>query len=693
MTVRFTKAWNGNSEGQIVSALSTQEEDRLINLGFATRDLYGTGGLPPLSGAIKSVLSDVQKTNANIIGVAGVGNGKIYDENNQEIKLNVNTIKACISKSFPSAGSNISSFISETSSFTGTTYIKRKVSGRPNKVRFYVTHKFIRSGDAYSQSGNQVTVNTTYTKGFVAGDLIYAFPTSGAALEGWYPVASVVDGTSVTYTAEDSQTTSGSMSWSKGVKGLKIAVALTEVTANDTSDNLYTPKVGGVSYNSAATQGSPYGWRTVDFNSAPGQKTNKCTAAKVRATSNVECALDKPSAWLSLPTVTPDDNGNANILMRIYHDATVSGSRGATSGIDMIRMNNSLLRSTLGLDASPYFRPEFQTLKTTADGIGDFTNLPTTLYAGTGFYIAAEYGYDSSVDPVGVMVATDSTGAHNKYMFDYGPSNAVQCNITGTTMTLLADITSTVGGAPSPYPISPGQPLTFSGQASHADNNTVFVTSLASGQNGKSGAVYNLSVNQSTLNNISVTVGVNSIQGWTSWANKAVFQKSTVAKPYTIYNGGMAAHRTHEYLGQVISALKAGVVPTKLFLQGYSINNTGTPTGFDTLIVQQQLMDCIDLAFKVGVKDVYVTTWPLTGSLAGNPTYKAVIDAHNAWIQNLAVTKVITGAPDIEQIRIDMGTNAFYSPDGDPANVGFGDLIHFGRAASDNIAALISNYL
>lgn len=621
-------------------------------------------------------------------------NGDFVDQDGNVISSSrVKTaIQGCISKAYPTAGSNISSFISETSSFTGTTYIKRKASGRPNKVRFYVTHKFIRTGEAYSQSGNQVTVTTTYTKGFAVGDLVYAFPTSGAAVEGWYPIASVVDGTSYTYTAEDSQTTSGVLSWSKGVKGLKIAVALTEVTANDSSNNLYTPMVGGVSYNSAATQASPYGWRTVDFNIAPGQKTNKCAAAKVRATSNVECALDKPSGWVPLPTVTPDDNGNANILLRIHHDATVSGSRGATSGIDMIRMNNSLLRATLGLDSSPYFRNEFQTFKAGADGIADYTNLPTTLYAGTGFYIAAEYGYDSSVDPVSVMVVGDSTTAHNKYMFDYGPSNAVLCNITGTTMTLLADITSTVSGAPSPYPISPGQPLTFSGQTNHADNNTVFVTSLASGQNGKAGAVYNLSVAQSTLNNVSVSVGVNSIQGWTSWANKAVFEKSTVAKPYTIYNGGMAAHRTHEYLGQLISGLKAGVLPTELWLQGWSINNTGTPTIFDTLVAQQQLMECIDLAYKVGINKILVMTWPLTGGLANNPTYKAVMDAHNAWIRNLAATKVISGAPDFERVRLEMGTDAFYSPDGTVANAGFSDYIHFGRVASDNLAAEISKY-
>lgn len=109
MTVRFLKAWNGFAEQDIVSSLSGTEETRLIGLGFATDDIYGNGGIQVFEQSVKNVLTDPQKINSNIKGVAGVGNGKIYDEYGDDItKISSSRLNAVvIGDSFAAYGDGV----------------------------------------------------------------------------------------------------------------------------------------------------------------------------------------------------------------------------------------------------------------------------------------------------------------------------------------------------------------------------------------------------------------------------------------------------------------------------------------------------------------------------------------------------------------------------------------------------------
>lgn len=84
MTIKFIADYPPYKIGNTVS-LTSAEEISLVNQKVAVTDL--TGGVPyvpsvtnTLSSVVAGVLTDAQKTNQNIKGVAGVGNGKMFDE-------------------------------------------------------------------------------------------------------------------------------------------------------------------------------------------------------------------------------------------------------------------------------------------------------------------------------------------------------------------------------------------------------------------------------------------------------------------------------------------------------------------------------------------------------------------------------------------------------------------------------------
>lgn len=630
----------------------------------------------------KSKLSAAQQANENIKGVAGAdNNGGVYDAAGNKVSSGV-TSPIGIYKPFPTAGSNVSQVVNENSANVGTTYGKQKIAGNPKRVRARIAHQILRA-ETYSQSTTAVTVNTVYTGGLAVGDLIYALPTSGNAVSGWYPIASVSAGVSYTYTANDSQTTSGNITWCKGMKGVKVAVALTEVSANATIDNVSSPTVSGTTYNVSADSSNPYGWNNINFNTNPFSNSNFFGTApsdKALGSANVIPAFGAASDWVTLPSVISDDSKGANFLYRVYHDVVTNGTHSALSGGDLIKINNAAYQNAMNVSSLDWWWTNYQTYRQTVDGINSLTTLPATIVAATGFYIIFEFDY--GIPTNSVLFVGDSTTAHGKYEFDYGLSNTVTANFSGSTMTLTANITSSQSGAGStPYPIQGGQPLTFSGQVNNSDGSQVCVTGLISGTAGQAGAVYGLSASQSTASGVTVTVGVNTIQGWASWCVQACNSKSTPLAPIECFNGGMASKRSHEYLGQLSSALSAGLIPKTVWIQGYSINNSGSPTEYIVNEVKGQILDAIAKCRAAGVSKVLVSTWPLTGVIAGNPTYSAIVNTHNEWVRNLASSRISDGCPDFEAIRAGMGTSAFYSPDGSATYALMGDQIHMGKAA------------
>lgn len=620
---------------------------------------------------------------AGATGVAGIDEGGNLFGVDGEVLLSERTNTIGLFKPWPSAGSNVSGTVSEQTSNNGTTFIKQKLSGLPRRVRAVLTHVIIRQPFAYSQSGTALTITDTFTAGLAVGELVYIFPQSGGASAGWYPVASVNAGVSITVTMPVSMTTSGNLAWSKGIKGVRVTVALTETDTNATVANLATPTVGGVGFNVPADSANPFGWRYVDFTTAkfvnPNFTNGQANAAEIVSNLGVCPAFAFASEWVNLPTVNALDGKGANFLARIYHEATVSGTRSALSGGDLLRINNPAIQSAMGVGVLDWWRTNWQASRSGINAISTLTSLPVNTNAGTGFYVAFEFDY--AVPCTSVAVYGDSTTAHSKYEWDYGPANTFTASFSGTTMTLTSDITSSQSGAGSiPYPIQAGQPLTFTGQVNNSDTSSVCVTGLVSGTNGVSGAVYSLSASQTTASGVTVTVGVNTIQNWSSWAVQAVYGKSTPEHPYDLYNGGMAGRQTPEIFGQLAYQLNQGVVPQIVLLTGYSTNNAALPTVNQLELVRGQILDAIYRCRQAGVQRVLVATWPLTTAVLNNSTVKARVDAHNDWIRKLAIDGVSDGCPDFEAVRQSQGDSVFYSPDGNPFYRPLGDGIHMGKA-------------
>lgn len=673
--------WMGN-------ALSDANANTLLTEGSAVTVGYRE---PSLNDALNAS----QQANTNIKGVAGVGNGKVFDEQGNII-ISLISKSIGLSKSWPTAGGNVGTIIAETSAQAGTFYAKRKLPARPKRARPILIHRILRQ-DAYNQSGTNLTISTTYTKGVAVDDRLYIFPNSGTATQGWVKVNAVVPDTSITVTALDSQTASGNVTFSKPLKGIKIACALTEIATYNSTDDLVTPTVGGVQYNSAYSVSNMYGFKTIDF--SPDVNSNAkligdAPAAKLFGISsaNATLAVAMAGQWVSLPDVPSLDGDGANFLYRLYHDPVSSGTRSSLSGVEQTYTNSEAYRSLLGIDTNPYIKRNWQTFRQGVDGVATLTTLPTSSAPGSGVLIAWEFDY--GIETVGVCTLGDSTTAHNKYLFDYGIPNGFSANFAGSTMTLTANITQTLVGVQYPCPLSIGQALTFTGQNNNADGTSPYITGLISGVSGQAGAVYSLSNAQTTANGVSVTSALNWFNFSTSWSHRAVYEKSTPDKPYSVFNGGMGAHRSTEYLAQIEFLIAQGVVPDVVQMQGWSINNNGgNPSTQELAEERARILNTISVCRKAGVRKVLASTWPKTKTVATNPTSSANIDVHNAWLRGLATQKITDGCPDFAQVCESLGIDLFYSPDGTIANAVSADWVHPGRGGVDGMSAEFKKFI
>jgi len=574
-----------------------------------------------------------------------------------------------------------------------TWYGKQKCSGNPRRVRAVIINHMYKSGKAYTQTGTSLVITLAVGSpdyhdevGISVGDKVYMYPATGLAPAGWYPV-SAVSSTTLTLTMDGSLSTSGTCSYSRPVLGYKMAVALTELSSNSTIQSLYTPVVNGVEYNVTSSV-SQYGFSKIDFNKSIFK--NATYLGRAEAPKIVSAFFSSPvfgvSDWVGLPEVLSDDGKGANFLFRVYHEDAVSGPKSEISAIELQTIANPQFIAAAELSGKPYYRPYFQTHTPSVDGVETLTAFPATTTPSQGILVAFEFDY--GVDTVSVATFGDSTQAASQ--FDYGISNyaTFTCNVSGSQITLTSNV-----GTGIPIPIVASQEIGFSGRINNADGSGLFVTGLASGTPGTTGAVYNLSASQTTATGVSANIGQSKAKLWQGWPSKAVLGKSTVAKPYELFNCALSGSFSAYFFPEFLHMLAAGIVPSVVHFQGYSYNDGGAPTSALLNKYKAKLLSAVEAGRSAGIKCILVSTWPASGDSIAFPTSLADVLAHNDWIRNLAATGITDGAPDFDGVRQSMTTDLFYSPDGSATYASFGDKIHPGIAGEDAMAALFATFI
>jgi len=576
-----------------------------------------------------------------------------------------------------------------------TAYGKMKCAGNPKRVRAILMASAYFASKSYSQTLTQITLTPSQTNGTVGiavGDIIWFMPYDGLATAGWYPVESKT-GTTVVVTSPVSQTTSGTCGFSRMLTGVKCSVALTEKSSYATAADLYTPYALGADHNASATT-DMYGFYPIDFG-AGGFYNNPNYLGSAKSPKLIGTFTHIPgfaaSNWVALPSVISDDGKGGNFLFRVFKDFSATGSYSSIDAPFLTQFANAARRQASGVDSSPECRPYFQAVYDAVDGIVTPTTIPSAVFPTAGFSIAFEFDYGT--DATGVAVFGDSTTAVNPFMLSNGGVAALSATFSGTTMTLNADTASSVGGAGGiSVPIVLGQDVSYAGQTNNADGTKPFIVSLLSGISGKAGSTYQLSVAQGS-STASTTISGGSLNTWFSWAQKAVYEKSTVASPLEFFNGAFSGRTSEYYFQEIEPMLEAGIVPAVAFFQGYSVNDSGTPNDAILTIYRGRLLKAINKAKKAGVGKILVGTWPMTpGVVGGGATYTLML-AHNAWIKSLAASGVTDGCPDFDAVRVSMGTANFYSPDGSTALAACGDGIHQGRAAHVAMAAEFAKFI
>ena len=210
-----------------------------------------------------------------------------------------------------------------------------------------------------------------------------------------------------------------------------------------------------------------------------------------------------------------------------------------------------------------------------------------------------------------------------------------------------------------------------------------------------------LGIGDSTLAHSSYGISINGVPSYSplgSYLNKAVLSKSTHSKPYTVYNGGMSGHPSITYFNQLFMALKSGLVPTILVIQGHSINDGGSITQKLINDSARQILKAIDLGRKAGIKKILVCTWPMTQGTYNAVEMRTLIENHNTWIKSLVTNKIIDGSPDFYQVQQDLTLPIFFSVDGttpSPAAVGgvTPDRIHQGPAGINGMVTELTKFL
>ena len=109
---------------------------------------------------------------------------------------------------------------------------------------YFVCHAWVNFNSVplngtYSQSGTTVTITMT-AHGMSVGQTVDLAVTSGTALSGSYPVATVIDANRFTYTAATSLTTSGNVTRNTFIRGSGNVLGITDNGVGDYTVNFIT---------------------------------------------------------------------------------------------------------------------------------------------------------------------------------------------------------------------------------------------------------------------------------------------------------------------------------------------------------------------------------------------------------------------------------------------------------------------